>query len=101
MNDALEREVIRRAAGRCEYCHFPQAAAELPFRTPLYPLPTVIFLVLISVLLFLLAGHSPREATLGVLVVLAGIPAFFAFRPHPLKQEPRSGMASKEIPERA
>jgi basic amino acid/polyamine antiporter, APA family len=76
-------------------------AADLPFRTPLYPLPTVIFLVLISVLLFLLAGHSPREAALGVLVVLAGIPAYFAFRPHPLKQEPRSGMPSKEIPERA
>lgn len=28
---ALEAEVIRRAAGRCEYCHFPEAAAELPF----------------------------------------------------------------------
>jgi len=28
---ALEAEVIRRARGRCEYCHFPEAAAELPF----------------------------------------------------------------------
>ena len=28
---ALEAEVIRRAQGRCEYCHFPQAASELPF----------------------------------------------------------------------
>ncbi len=28
---ALEAEVIRRAVGRCEYCHYPEAAAELPF----------------------------------------------------------------------
>jgi hypothetical protein len=28
---ALEAEVIDRAGGRCEYCHFPEAAAELPF----------------------------------------------------------------------
>ena len=27
----LERTVIRRAAGRCEYCHFPEAVSELPF----------------------------------------------------------------------
>ncbi len=27
----LEAEVIRRAGGRCEYCHFPVASAELPF----------------------------------------------------------------------
>jgi len=28
---ALETEVIGRAQGRCEYCHFPESAAELPF----------------------------------------------------------------------
>ena len=28
---ALEAEVIRRAEGRCEYCHFPESATELPF----------------------------------------------------------------------
>jgi hypothetical protein len=27
----MEREVMRRAAGRCEYCQFPESAAELPF----------------------------------------------------------------------
>jgi hypothetical protein len=27
----LEAEVVDRADGRCEYCHFPAAAAELPF----------------------------------------------------------------------
>ena len=28
---ALEAEVVRRAQGRSEYCHFPETAAELPF----------------------------------------------------------------------
>jgi len=28
---ALEAEVVHRAGGRCEYCHFPAAGAELPF----------------------------------------------------------------------
>src|SRR2546423_3757513 len=30
---ALEQLIVRRALGRCEYCHFPQHAAELPFHT--------------------------------------------------------------------
>jgi hypothetical protein len=28
---SLETAVIRRARGFCEYCHFPEAASELPF----------------------------------------------------------------------
>jgi hypothetical protein len=28
---ALEAKVIRRAGGRCEYCHFPEDASELTF----------------------------------------------------------------------
>ena len=31
MNRELEQQVWARAAGRCEYCRFPQAIAELPF----------------------------------------------------------------------
>ncbi len=30
-NRSLEAKVVRRARGRCEYCHFPEAASELPF----------------------------------------------------------------------
>jgi hypothetical protein len=30
-NRSLEGKVVRRARGRCEYCHFPEAASELPF----------------------------------------------------------------------
>jgi APA family basic amino acid/polyamine antiporter len=49
------------------------------FRTPLYPVSTIVFLFLVSILLVLLAGHSPREAALGVLVVLAGAPVYRIF----------------------
>src|SRR5258708_911965 len=30
-NRALEISVVRRARGHCEYCQFPDSAAELPF----------------------------------------------------------------------
>ena len=50
------------------------------FVAPMYPLPPVVFLLLISLLLILLAGHSWREAASGVLVVLAGVPVYWAFR---------------------
>jgi APA family basic amino acid/polyamine antiporter len=50
------------------------------FSMPLYPLPLIVFLILMSSLLILLAGHSPREALFGVAVVLAGIPVYSAFR---------------------
>jgi len=31
LSRTLELEVRRRAAGRCEYCQFPETASELPF----------------------------------------------------------------------
>jgi hypothetical protein len=30
-NRALEQRVVHRGAGRCEYCHLPEAASELEF----------------------------------------------------------------------
>jgi basic amino acid/polyamine antiporter, APA family len=57
-----------------------RAGTDPAFRTPLYPLPVIIFLLLIMTLLILLAGHSPAEAGLGTTVVLAGIPAYLLFR---------------------
>jgi APA family basic amino acid/polyamine antiporter len=53
------------------------------FSMPFYPLPLVVFLILMSSLLILLAGHSPREAIFGLAVVLAGIPVYGAFRRKP------------------
>jgi APA family basic amino acid/polyamine antiporter len=50
------------------------------FRTPLYPVPVLVFLLLIATLLVLLVGLSPIQAGLGGAVVLAGIPAYLLFR---------------------
>jgi APA family basic amino acid/polyamine antiporter len=50
------------------------------FLTPAYPLPLAVFLVLMSLLLALLVLHSPREALLGTVVVLAGLPVYDLFQ---------------------
>jgi APA family basic amino acid/polyamine antiporter len=47
------------------------------FSAPGYPLTPLIFLALIAVLLLLLAGHNPREAALGLLVVALGVPVYY------------------------
>jgi APA family basic amino acid/polyamine antiporter len=41
-----------------------------------YPFTPALFLILVAVLLFLLAGHSPGRAVLGVGVVALGVPAY-------------------------
>jgi APA family basic amino acid/polyamine antiporter len=56
--------------------------------TPGYPVTPIVFLLLIAVMLVLLAVHSPREAILGSVVVLAGWPVYNwvtrqQLRPHP------------------
>lgn len=71
------------------------------FRTPLYPLPVVIFLLLILTLLILLALHSPVEAGLGGVVVLAGIPAYLLFRSNARLRDGNKDLARRHIPERA
>jgi basic amino acid/polyamine antiporter, APA family len=50
------------------------------FLTPAYPVPPVMFLSLVSLLLILLALHSPRQAALGTAVVLLGLPVYKLFR---------------------
>ncbi len=47
------------------------------YRTPAYPVTPVIFLLLIALLLFLLGGHSPKQAALGVGVVALGLPVYY------------------------
>jgi APA family basic amino acid/polyamine antiporter len=51
----------------------PQAA----YRTPGYPLTPIVFLLLITILLFLLGANNPRQAFLGVAVVTAGLPVYY------------------------
>jgi APA family basic amino acid/polyamine antiporter len=53
------------------------------YRTPGYPFTPIIFLLLIALLLFLLGGHNPGEAILGVGVVALGLPVYYLlFRGH-------------------
>ncbi|HBB97192.1 MAG TPA: hypothetical protein DC054_17580 [Blastocatellia bacterium] len=49
------------------------------YRTPLYPLTPIIFLILIALLLFLMGGHNPRQAIMGVGVVALGLPVYYLF----------------------
>jgi APA family basic amino acid/polyamine antiporter len=59
-----------------------RAGADGGYGTPGYPVTPVVFLVLVAVLLFLLAGHSPLQAVLGAGIVGLGAPVyFFAVRP--------------------
>ena len=46
------------------------------YRTPLYPVTPIVFLVMLVGLLFLLAGDKPRQAFLGVGVVVLGLPVY-------------------------
>ena len=48
----------------------------LRYRTPLYPLTPIVFLVMLIGLLFLLASNNPKQALLGVVVVALGFPVY-------------------------
>jgi APA family basic amino acid/polyamine antiporter len=47
------------------------------YRTPGYPVTPLVFLLLIALLLFLLGGHNPKQALLGVGVVALGLPVYY------------------------
>ncbi|MGE5142184.1 MAG: APC family permease, partial [Acidobacteriota bacterium] len=46
------------------------------YRTPGYPVTPVLFLALVAVLLLLLAGHNPKQAALGLVIVGLGVPVY-------------------------
>jgi APA family basic amino acid/polyamine antiporter len=46
------------------------------YEMPGYPLTPIIFLLLITLLLFLLGSNNPKQALLGVAVVAAGLPVY-------------------------
>lgn len=54
-----------------------RASESIIYRTPGYPVTPAIFLLLIALLLFLLGGHSPKQASLGVCVVALGLPVYY------------------------
>jgi basic amino acid/polyamine antiporter, APA family len=45
-----------------------------------YPVTPLVFLLLVATMLFLVAARNPREAVLGVVVVLAGLPVYEILR---------------------
>ena len=47
------------------------------YRTPGYPVTPILFLALVAVLLFLLAGHNPLQAALGLGIVALGAPVYY------------------------
>jgi APA family basic amino acid/polyamine antiporter len=54
------------------------------FKTPLYPLTPIIYLLLTAALLFMLASDRPKYAFTGVAVVLLGLPFYYLiFRRRP------------------
>ena len=67
------------------------------FLTPWYPLPLAVFLVLMSLLLVLLGLHSPQQAILGSLVVLAGLPVYSVFRHKLAIPQPQYVLTREEI----
>jgi APA family basic amino acid/polyamine antiporter len=51
--------------------------AEPGYRTPGYPVTPAIFLILVAVLPFLLAGNRPLQAALGAGIVALGLPVYW------------------------
>lgn len=51
------------------------------YRTPLYPLPLVVYLILTAVVLFFVGMRSPLQTAIGLVVVSLGIPVYhFIFK---------------------
>jgi APA family basic amino acid/polyamine antiporter len=63
------------------------------YRTPGYPATPIAFLLLVSLLLFLLGSSNPTQSFLGVGVVLLGIPVYYLlFRGGSAKQNDRKSI---------
>jgi APA family basic amino acid/polyamine antiporter len=78
--------VLRRRAGRSAYM------------MPGYPVVPIVFLILVSALLVLLAVGKPRESLCGVAVVVAGLPVYhLLFR----KRKPTNDVDKNRADERS
>jgi APA family basic amino acid/polyamine antiporter len=54
--------------------------APRPIKVPLYPLLPILYIVLASVILFILMSEKPQYTYPGILIVLLGVPLFYWFR---------------------
>jgi APA family basic amino acid/polyamine antiporter len=53
---------------------------ELPFRVPGYPLLPLLFIAAIAAVVIATMRDNPRNAGIGVLIMLAGVPVYYAWR---------------------
>jgi len=53
-----------------------RSSGEMQYRTPGYPLTPLFFLLLVTLLLFLIASGRPKQAFLGVAVMVLGLPVY-------------------------
>jgi len=56
------------------------AAAQRPYRTPGYPFVPALYIILASLLTLDLIYLAPRTSGVGFLIVLTGLPVYFAWR---------------------
>lgn len=57
---------------------FPKA--ERPYKTWAYPLPPLIFIVIIAWFLFMVLLGKPQESGAGLLIMALGVPAYYIYR---------------------
>ncbi len=60
--------------------HRARAAEVVPFKVPLYPLLPLVFLVVVLWVVAVTAWSNPRDAGMGVLITLAGLPVYWFWR---------------------
>ena len=78
--------------GRRDPAGGSRVAGESPsFQAPAFPLPAVLFLLLVALLLLMLAVDAPRQAALGVAVVALGWPVHRVMRRTAGRVEARAG----------
>jgi APA family basic amino acid/polyamine antiporter len=56
------------------------AAEPAAFRTPWYPLLPLVFLAVVLAVVAVTIWNHPRDAGMGALITLAGLPAYFFWR---------------------
>lgn len=47
------------------------------YKTPFYPLPPLVFIILTAIILLLIAMRNPFQTVLGIAVVLLGLPVYY------------------------
>lgn len=74
------------------------AHVERPFKTPLYPLLPILFLVASVFIVGVILVGSLLQGVIALVLIAAGIPVYFAQRPHMLRVEAeRAGESARKV----